>query len=337
MNKVSSNRFGRIAAPGGAWLVRSLLILLVVSLLLAFLWIRQANSAVEVHAAIAENGGWMPDTLTAEVGVPLKLQLISDDAMHGFAVGQTGWPAVDMLPRKATEVTLTFDEPGTYTYYCTRWCSPNHWRMRGTIVVTGDDEIESIEVTSPLYVDLGLDIDADHQIDQPPVNIPSAANGASLNLSMPASYFDRQVYLTQSPYDVWESMQAESETAELTTGETWDLVAAIWQSQSTLEEVQLGETLYGQNCAACHGAGGAGDGAMGNTGKNDPANFGREFESPTDFTDSANMLGASTALLDGKIRRGGMGTGMPYWGKIFTDDEIEALIAYLWTFQFPHE
>jgi hypothetical protein len=28
---------------------------------------------------------------------------------------------------------------------------------------------------------------------------------------------------------------------------------------------------------------------------------------------------------------------MPYWGKIFTDDEIEALIAYLWTFQFPHE
>ena len=123
----------------------------------------------------------------------------------------------------------------------------------------------------------------------------------------------------------------------MTTGETWDLVAAIWQSQSTLEEVQLGETLYGQNCAACHGAGGAGDGAMGNTGKNDPANFGREFESPTDFTDSANMLGASTALLDGKIRRGGMGTGMPYWGKIFTDDEIEALIAYLWTFQFPHE
>jgi mono/diheme cytochrome c family protein len=49
------------------------------------------------------------------------------------------------------------------------------------------------------------------------------------------------------------------------------------------------------------------------------------------------MLGASTALLDGKIRRGGMGTGMPYWGKIFTDDEIEALIAHLWTFQFPHE
>jgi len=27
------------------------------------------------------------------------------------------------------------------------------------------------------------------------------------------------------------------------------------------------------------------------------------------------MLGASPALLHGKIVRGGMGTGMPYWGR----------------------
>ena len=31
------------------------------------------------------------------------------------------------------------------------------------------------------------------------------------------------------------------------------------------------------------------------------------------------MLGASDAILEGKIIRGGMGTGMPYWGPIFTD------------------
>jgi hypothetical protein len=33
-----------------------------------------------------------------------------------------------------------------------------------------------------------------------------------------------------------------------------------------------------------------------------------------------------------KIRRGGMGTGMPYWGSIFTEEEMEALVSYVWTF-----
>jgi mono/diheme cytochrome c family protein len=43
------------------------------------------------------------------------------------------------------------------------------------------------------------------------------------------------------------------------------------------------------------------------------------------------MLGASSALLAGKILRGGMGTGMPNWGAILTDDQVGALVAYLWT------
>ncbi len=55
---------------------------------------------------------------------------------------------------------------------------------------------------------------------------------------------------------------------------------------------------------------------------------------PADFTDPASMLGASPALLHGKITRGGMGTGMPYWGPIFTDDQIWALVDWLWTFQY---
>ena len=53
---------------------------------------------------------------------------------------------------------------------------------------------------------------------------------------------------------------------------------------------------------------------------------------PPDFSDPNNLLGASPALLEGKIIRGGMGTGMPYWGPIFTDEEIDALVSYLYTF-----
>jgi len=63
---------------------------------------------------------------------------------------------------------------------------------------------------------------------------------------------------------------------------------------------------------------------------------GHTTTSPTDFTDPSIMLGASPALLHGKIVRGGMGTGMPYWGPIFTEDQIGSLVAYLWTFQFDY-
>jgi hypothetical protein len=73
--------------------------------------------------------------------------------MHGFAVGQIDQPAVDVIPGEITEVTLIFDRPGKYTFYCTRWCSVNHWRMRGTSEVTGPG-IETEAAKPPLYVTL---------------------------------------------------------------------------------------------------------------------------------------------------------------------------------------
>jgi hypothetical protein len=63
--------------------------------------------------------------------------------------------------------------------------------------------------------------------------------------------------------------------------------------------------------------------------------IGRELSRPRDFTDPEQMLGASSALLEGKILRGGMGSGMPYWGTIFANEEVKVLVDYLWTFQFP--
>jgi hypothetical protein len=30
-----------------------------------------------------------------------------------------------------------------------------------------------------------------------------------------------------------------------------------------------------------------------------------------------------------------MGTGMPNWGTILTDEAVSALVDYLWTFPFP--
>jgi mono/diheme cytochrome c family protein len=49
------------------------------------------------------------------------------------------------------------------------------------------------------------------------------------------------------------------------------------------------------------------------------------------------MLGASPALLQGKILNGGMGTGMPNWRPIFDDRQVWNIVAYLCTFQFQEE
>lgn len=94
------------------------------------------SGPIEIHGVMANEGGWTPGELAAKVGEPINLRLTSDDVVHGFAIGQSPWLSVEVMPGKWTTTTLVFDRPGKYTFYCTRWCRPNHWRMRGTIEVT---------------------------------------------------------------------------------------------------------------------------------------------------------------------------------------------------------
>jgi plastocyanin/cytochrome c5 len=323
----------------GEWAARLILLLLIVGLFAAILAGRPTAQAVEIHAVMPEMGGWLPGNLTAEAGTPLDLRLTSDDVVHGFAVGQQPWPAVDVLPGQVTKLSLTFEEPGTYTYYCTRWCGPNHWRMRGTIEVTDsrNGPAEDEPVRQPLYVSLGLDIDAPHEVDVQLDRPPSVTEGKRLSDAMPAQFNAHEAYLGQTPFVVWRELRADPAAAELSDSELWDLIAFIWRSQTTTEFMRLGQQLYVENCAACHGENGDGSGVIdvAQAAENDSESFGSALMPPSDFTDARQMLGASTAILQGKIIRGGMGTGMPYWGTILTDEEIAALVDYLWTFQFP--
>ncbi len=318
------------------WFARLVLLLVIGFLLVAIIAGRLSQEGLELRAMMPERGGWQPGHLTAEAGMPLELRLTSDDVVHGFAVGRQPWPAVEVKPGQVTQVSLLFDRPGTYTYYCTRWCGPNHWRMRGTIEVNGQASKEPGYETeqTPLYVRLGLDIDAPHGVEVDLNRAPSAARGQALLEGIPATYRDRGVYLSQAPFEAWQALAQEPGAANLTGDELWDVVAAHWRSHTDANTLSLGQALYNENCAACHGETGVGDGVLG-AGRPVGEEASGTDQLPTDFTDSSQMLGASTALLQGKIVRGGMGTGMPYWGPIFTENEINALVDYLWTFQFP--
>ena len=303
-----------------------------------FFWIRTPL----IHAQMAEGGGWSPDVIQAEVGRPLELRLTSDDVMHGFAVGQMEREPVDVEPGKVTHVTLTFDKPGTYTFFCTRWCGVNHWRMRGTIEVNGPDTDPVTAPANPLYVTLGIDIDAPHESPVVPSVQPSAVRGQQLASSLSiAQFINSNFYRANSPYQVFEALGSTS----LHESEKWDVVSYIWESNTTPESLANGQKLYTQNCAACHGENGAGDGVF----ADDIARAGESskqsmsgsdemmMQKPADFTNPARMLGASPALLQGKILRGGMGTGMPMWGSIFREEQIWDLITYIYSFQFDYQ
>lgn len=303
-----------------------------------FFW----RSTLLIHARMVDTGGWSPDVIKAEVGEPLRLRLTSDDVVHGFAVGQMDMEAVNVEPGKVTDVTLTFDKPGIYTFYCTRWCGVNHWRMRGTVEVSGPDTDSEPAPTIPLYVKFAIDIDAPHESPVVPNSQPSAVRGQQLTDGLEISKFSNpEFYRSNSPYQVFENLAYTG----LSDAEKWGVVAYIWQLNNTPEALTNGKELYAQNCAACHGENGAGDGVFADelakageasmqtmNGSMDMA-----MQTPADFTDTRRMLGAAPALLQGKILRGGMGTGMPMWGSIFTEEQIWDLIAHLYSLQFDYQ
>ncbi|HSJ87215.1 MAG TPA: c-type cytochrome, partial [Anaerolineales bacterium] len=256
-----------------------------------------------IHVNMAEEGGWNPDALQAEAGKPLHLRLTSDDVVHGFAVGQMDMQAVDVMPGKVTEVTLTFDKPGTYTFYCTRWCGLNHWRMRGAIEVSGSNP-DPAPAAVPFYVTLGIDIDAPHDITLTPSAKPSAISGEQLAGTLDLSKLSTvDFYRSNSPRQTVEQLNSTN----LTDAEKWDVVASIWLANTSSESLANGKKLFAQNCAACHGESGGGDGVF----ADDIARAGKSsmqtmagannmtMQTPADFTDARQMLGASPALLQG--------------------------------------
>ncbi len=287
-----------------------------------------AQGVIEIHGRMAESGGWTPSTIQAKAGVPIHLRLTSDDVMHSFAIGQSDTPAVDVLPGQMTDVSLTFDKSGTYTYYCTRWCGPNHWRMRGTIEVTGEDLVSPQPGTPPLYMTLNLDIDAAHPASVRPDGIPDAIRGATISGQLPVGTLSPDYYRSHSPSQAFLELRVDPALASFSNSDLWDLVAYIWQSNTTPESVAEGQRLFAQNCAACHGETGGGNGVFSVDIK---ALAGK---TPANLSDPASMLGAGPALLQGKILRGGMGTGMPSWGPILTNQQTWDIISYLYTFQF---
>ena len=311
------------------------LILLVAAVPLLGQQIIAQPETIELRARMPENGGWSQEFIYGLVNVPIKLRMTSDDVVHSFALAQSSLPSVEIFPGKFSETELTFDQPGEYTFYCTRWCGANHWRMRGTIVIEGPASSDQPTSVPPLFLQLGLDLDAPHFARVIPSNRPESARASERTNALPDGLTDGENIWSKSPEALWKDLKADE---DLDDQSVWDMVAWGLNQQGSSGWMGQGRELYTQNCLACHGESGRGDGVM--VRDLPPMNhdkMGSEATRPPDFSDPAVLLGASPALLEGKIIRGGMGTGMPYWGNIFTSEQIRSLVLYLYSFQMELE
>jgi mono/diheme cytochrome c family protein/plastocyanin len=324
------------------WIARTALLLILVGLPTVILgyqfWIRPATNGIrviDIRAAAPEAGGFQPDSIQVQAGETVTLRFIADDVTHGIAIGPgLGVDLGQVDPGYVKEETLTFDHAGTFTFYCNTWCSLDHWRMRGIIEVHDLANPIPTPQRDPVIEALvaeGVNIDATHETtdlgpphDMPDID-PSVTRGAALipRLSVPAELQDGVWRRSHTPEEALDLLRVSNPGFSQT--DLIDTVAYLWARDTSSALSVQAQTLYNQNCAACHGQTGGGDGPVANLIANEPVAF----------SDAAYMFTRRNDVLYPKIRRGGMGTDMPNFGTLFTPEETWALVDYLLSLSAP--
>jgi len=103
-----------------------------------------ASNALNVQRALGEDSKtikisakryeFAPSEITLKKGVPVVLQLSTEDRSHGFYAPSLNLRA-DILPGKVTELKVTPQKTGDYDFFCDIFCGSGHESMSGKIKV----------------------------------------------------------------------------------------------------------------------------------------------------------------------------------------------------------
>ncbi len=103
----------------------------------------------------------------------------------------------------------------------------------------------------------------------------------------------------------------------LSDGQIWDAAAYVWSLNTTPQDLATGETIYAEQCLACHGEGGAGD------GPDAPAQI-------NDFSDLQVMTQLSQADLQTNYQASDQHADLD----TLSEDELWQVLDYARTFSF---
>lgn len=313
------------------------------ALLFGIQWVKTNTSnarVVTLTAHAPDAGGWQPDTIRINVGERVILRVASADVAHTFAVPALGIESGNILPGHVQDIEFVATQTGRFAFACTRWCSLDHWRMRGTIEVVDPSDSNAALTTPaapPLYQQFGINLDAMRHPHNVPPDKPSAERGAALHFTLPADLQDRTAIRALAPNDLFTRLRDDATFDGYTDAQLWDVVALSWKNQADDSSRARGEKLYARDCTACHGEAGRGDGRAGKDLPGLAAMDPTLKRGPQDFTDASQMLTASDVLLQGKLLRGGMGTGMPEFGSLYGEQDMWDVIAFLRLFTFQYD
>ena len=102
---------------------------------------------IDLVARAPEAGGWAPEIITVNKGDTVRLRISGHDVVHGLAIGRLGVDVGPIIPGEVATVEFVADRVGRFTYYCNVWCSPYHYRMRGTLEVVDPVAPDALPMT----------------------------------------------------------------------------------------------------------------------------------------------------------------------------------------------
>jgi cytochrome c oxidase subunit 2 len=93
--------------------------------------IRNDEQVVRISASSFE---FKPSEVVVKKGVPVTLELASQDRQHGFKLAQFHL-RVDIQPGTVQKVRFVPDKVGTFTFLCDIFCGEGHEEMSGALRV----------------------------------------------------------------------------------------------------------------------------------------------------------------------------------------------------------
>jgi cytochrome c oxidase subunit 2 len=83
-----------------------------------------------------------PGGMTVPANSTITFHVTSQDVIHGFQIVGTNVNAM-VIPGEVAEITVEFDDTGTYGVLCNEYCGDYHHRMAGQITVVPESEFNA--------------------------------------------------------------------------------------------------------------------------------------------------------------------------------------------------